>query len=262
LRVLLIGDVVGRPGRHAVKEGVPALREEHGIDFVVANGENSAGGAGITPKTFAELVAAGVDVVTSGNHVYRQREVLDLLDSGEDRILRPANYAGRAAGRGETIRPDAAGRRVGVVNLQGRVFMAPTEDPFATADEIVGRLARECDVLLVDFHGEATSEKKAMGFFLDGRVAAVVGTHTHVPTADATVLPKGTAYVTDLGMTGPHESCLGVQTEIALRRFLTGMPVRFEVASGDVRLQGLIVEIDDATGLARSVLRVDRTCAG
>lgn len=257
----MIGDVVGRPGRKALKEGVPALREEHGIDFVVANGENSAGGAGITQKTFAEMIGAGVDVITSGNHIYRQRDVMNLLGGDEDRIVRPANYADRAAGRGHTIRPDAAGRRVGVLNLQGRVFMAPTEDPFELADALVTKLAKEADLVLVDFHGEATSEKKAMGWFLDGRVGAVVGTHTHVPTADATVLPKGTAYVTDLGMTGPHASCLGVRTEIVLKKFLTGMPVRFDVAEEDVRLQGLLIEIDDSTGLARSVLRVDRALA-
>lgn len=258
----MIGDVVGRPGRNALKEGVPALREEHGIDFVVANGENSAGGAGITQKTFAEMTGAGVDVITSGNHIYRQRDVMGLLAGEEDRIVRPANYAPRAAGRGMTIRPDAAGRRIGVLNLQGRVFMAPTEDPFELADRAVAELRKECDVVLVDFHGEATSEKKAMGWFLDGRVGAVVGTHTHVPTADATVLPKGTAYVTDLGMTGPHASCLGVRTEIVLKKFLTGMPVRFDVAEDDVRLQGLLIEIDETTGLARSVLRIDRTFEG
>jgi hypothetical protein len=254
----MLGDVVGRPGRQALRGCLPRLREEREVDFVVANGENVAGGAGITPKTFEEILAAGVDLVTSGNHIYRQRDVLPLLSSCEDRLLRPANYAARAAGRGYSIRPDRGGRRVGVLNLQGRVFMAPSEDPFEAADRIVSELAGETDVILVDFHGEATSEKKAMGYYLDGRVAAVVGTHTHVPTADARVLPKGTGYVTDLGMTGPHESCLGVQSEIVLRKFLTGMPVRFDVASGDVRMQGLLVEVDPATGLATRVERIDR----
>jgi len=248
---------VGRPGRRVLRQVVPRLREEREIDFVTANGENAAGGAGITGKTFRELVGNGVDVVTTGNHVYRQRDAIPLLHSDEARIVRPTNYSPRSAGRGFTVREDGAGRRVGVLNLQGRVFMQPTEDPFEAAEEIVGRLEAETDVILVDFHGEATSEKQAMGWFLDGRVAAVVGTHTHVPTADAKVLPNGTAYVTDLGMTGPHDSCLGVEKEIILEKFRTGMPVRFRVAKGDVRLQGVIVEIDDR-GRAVSIERVDR----
>ncbi|MHC4472128.1 MAG: TIGR00282 family metallophosphoesterase [Planctomycetota bacterium] len=257
MRVLMIGDVFGRPGRRILKSRLPDLREERSIDFVVANGENAAGGAGITPKTFKEILSAGVDVVTSGNHVYRQRDVLPLLDSDEDRLLRPANYSERSLGRGTTVRIGPDGVRYAVLNVQGRVFMPPNEHPFAVADALVTELRDRADVILVDFHGEATSEKRALGFFLDGRVSAVVGTHTHVPTADAQVLEKGTAYVTDLGMTGPHDSCIGVEKSIVLKKLLTGMPVRFEAAAGDVRLQGLLIDLDAETGLATAVERVD-----
>jgi metallophosphoesterase (TIGR00282 family) len=255
LRILMIGDVVGRPGRRAVGEILPRLRERLDLDFVVANGENTAGGAGITPRTFEELVSAGVDVVTTGNHVFRRREILPLLDSAEDRLLRPANFSTRCPGRGLTVRRDRAGREVSVLNLQGRVFMSPSEDPFDVAEAVLEGL--RTSVLLVDVHAEATSEKEAMGWFLDGRASVVAGTHTHVPTADARVLPRGTGYVTDLGMTGPHESCLGVETDLILRRYRTGMPVRFDVATGDVRLQGLMAEIDAESGRTVRVERVE-----
>ena len=261
MRVLMLGDVVGRPGRRVIRETLRPLREELGIDFVVANGENSAGGVGITTKTFNDLTGAGVDVVTTGNHVYRQRDVLNLFKTEEDRLLRPANFTGSPAGRGTVIRQDREGRRVGVINLQSRVFMGPSEDPFAAADELVTELTPECDLILVDLHGEATSEKKAMGYFLEGRVAAVVGTHTHVPTADACVLPGGTAYLTDLGMCGPHDSCLGVMKEIVVRKFVTGMPERFTVAAEDVRMQGLLFDVDPATGRATSAERFERCLA-
>ncbi|MEN8148814.1 MAG: TIGR00282 family metallophosphoesterase [Planctomycetota bacterium] len=258
MRILMLGDVVGRPGRRVVREMLRPLREELGIDFVVANGENAAGGTGITTKTFNDLTGSGVDVITTGNHVYRQRDVLNIFNSDEDRLLRPANFSGRPAGRGTVIREDRAGRRVGVINLQSRVFMGPSEDPFEAADRLVTELTPECDVILVDLHGEATSEKEAMGYFLEGRVAAMAGTHTHVPTADACVLPGGTAYITDLGMCGPHDSCLGVTKEIVIRKFVTGMPARFTVASGDVRMQGLLFDVDPATGLATSAERLER----
>jgi metallophosphoesterase (TIGR00282 family) len=235
------------------------MREERGIDFVVANGENSAGGAGITTKTFKELLNHGVDVVTTGNHVYRQRDVMNIFKSEEDRLIRPANFSERSAGPGFTVRDDAKGRRVGVVNLQTRVFMGPSEDPFTAADRITEELSGRTDLILFDVHGEATSEKKAMGYYLDGRVAAVVGTHTHVPTADECVLPGGTAYITDLGMNGPHDSCLGVEKEIIIRKFLTGMPARFTVATGDARMQGLLIDLDDGALKATGVERID-TC--
>jgi len=257
MRVLMIGDVVGRPGRRILRERLGAIRTAHRIDFVVANGENAAGGAGITPRTFGNLRNAGVDVVTTGNHVYRRREVLALFESGEERLLRPANYSKRSLGRGMGVYDLAGGWRVGVLNLQGRVYMPPSEDPFEAADEALEAAKDACDVVLVDFHGEATSEKEAMGYHLDGRVAAVVGTHTHVPTADATVLPRGTAYVTDLGMTGPHDSCLGVRKGIILKKFRTGMPARFDVAEGDCRIQGVVVDVEESTGRARSIERFE-----
>jgi len=259
MRVLMLGDVVGRPGRRVIRETLRPLRRELGIDFVVANGENVAGGAGITTKTFNDLTGSGVDVVTTGNHVYRQRDVMKIFESDEDRVLRPANFSDRSAGAGTVIRKDGSGRRIGVLNLQGRVFMGPSEDPFAVADRLVTELTAESDLILVDLHGEATSEKKAMGYFLDGRVAAVVGTHTHVPTADACVLAGGTAYITDLGMCGPQDSCLGVHKETVIQRFLTGMPARFSVATDDVRMQGLLIDIDPETRRATAVERLERS---
>jgi hypothetical protein len=256
--ILMLGDIFGRPGRQAVGELLPALREERGIDFVIANGENAASGAGITPRILYEIVAAGVDVVTSGNHIYRQREIVAFMQTDQDRLIRPANYSPRSVGRGVLIRETGDGTRVAVMNLQGRVFMAPNLNPFDVADEILSDLEAKADVICVDFHAEATSEKKAMGWHLDGRVAAVVGTHTHVPTADETVLPGGTAYVTDLGMTGPHASCIGVATEIVLEQFLTGMPVRFRPATKDVRMQGVLLSVDPESGRARSIERVEK----
>ena len=258
MRVLLIGDVVGRPGREAVRELLPGLRDELDLDFVVANGENSAGWAGITRKTLDGLLRSGVDVVTSGNHVYRYPEVLPLLDSRRDCLIRPANHSRRAPGVGSVVREDRRGRRIGVVNLQGRVFMDPSDDPFAAVEAMLDELTGDTDAILVDFHAEATSEKVAMGWFLDGQVAVVAGTHTHVPTADARILPGGTAHVTDIGMTGPHDSCLGVETHIILKRFRTGLPQRFDVAKGDVRLQAVLVSLDPQTGLARSIERIER----
>jgi metallophosphoesterase (TIGR00282 family) len=199
-----------------------------------------------------------VDVVTSGNHVYRYAEALPLLDARRDRLLRPANHHGRAPGAGAVVSEDNAGRRIAVLNLVGRVFMDPADDPFAAVEALLESVRDEAGVVLVDFHAEATSEKVAMGWFLDGAVSVVAGTHTHVPTADARILPRGTAYVTDIGMTGPHDSCLGVQTEIILKRFRTGLPQRFDVAKNDVRLQSVLVTLDDDTGRAQSVERVER----
>ena len=258
MRVLMIGDVVGRPGRQAVRDLLPALRDELDLDFVVANGENSAGWAGITRKTLDSLLHSGVDVVTSGNHVYRYPETLPLLDERRDVLIRPANHSRNAPGAGFVVREDRRGRRVGVVNLQGRVFMDPSDDPFAAAEAILDGLEGDTDTILVDFHAEATSEKVAMGWFLDGHVSVVAGTHTHVPTADARILPQGTAYISDLGMTGPHDSCLGVETHIILKRFRAGLPQRFDVAKEDVRLQAVVVDVDTGTGLARSIGRIER----
>jgi 2',3'-cyclic-nucleotide 2'-phosphodiesterase len=242
MRILFLGDVFGAPGRRAVEERLPGLRNDLGIDFCVVNGENAADGIGLTAKLAEKLLAAGADVVTTGNHVWRHRDLAPLLESS-DRVLRPANLGGaRAPGRGLTVVPAADGTPVAVINLEGRLFLDATVDPFRAADDLVGEARAQADVVVVDFHAEATSEKVALARLLDGRVTAVLGTHTHVQTSDARVLPGGTAAVTDVGMTGPHDSVIGVQAELALRRFTTGMPVRFHPAEGDVRIEGAVVE--------------------
>ncbi len=241
MRALLIGDVVGTPGMRALLEALPGLRRDHDPDVVVVNAENAASGAGTSAKQARELLAAGVDVLTGGNHTFRQADLYPVLEQ-EPRVLRPANLSDRAPGRGTVVVDVRGGWRVAVVNLIGSVFLDAAHSPFAVVDDLVDRARRETPFVLVDLHAEATSEKVAMGWHLDGRVTALVGTHTHVQTADARVLPGGTAYITDLGMTGPHESVIGVRREIAVKRFLTGLPGRFEPASRDVRVQGAVVE--------------------
>ena len=248
MKILCIGDVVGRPGRDALHRALPGLVQGRGIDLVIANGENAAGGAGITPETAKDMHKAGVDVITTGNHVWKFREIVPYLDADE-RILRPLNFPEGSPGRGVLVREDIA-----VVNLIGRVFMEPVDNPFAAVDEALRKL--EARVIIVDMHCEATSEKRAMGHFLDGRVSVVFGTHTHVPTADEEVLSAGTAYVTDVGMTGPYDSVIGVVKENILERFTTNRPVAYAVAERDVRLCALEVDIDDATGRARGVERL------
>jgi len=242
--------VNGRPGRRAVEERLPGLREELDVDFCVVNGENAADGLGITPKIADKLLASGADVLTLGNHVWRRREIVPYL-SGTDRLIRPANLSAEAPGRGLTIVPARDGTRVAVINLLGDLFMQPAVAPFEMVDELVDEARRETPVVIVDFHAEATSEKVAMARWLDGRVTAVFGTHTHVQTNDARVQPGGTAAITDAGMTGPHDSVIGVVAEKAIQRMRTGMPVRFETAEGDVRLEGALVECD-GSGLATS----------
>jgi metallophosphoesterase (TIGR00282 family) len=235
--------VNGRPGRRAVGERLPGLREELGVDFCVANGENAADGVGITPKICDELLAAGVDVLTLGNHVWRRREIVPYL-SGTDRVVRPANLSAHSPGRGLTTAPARDGTRVAVLNLLGDLFMAPAVHPFEVVDALVDEARGETPIVLLDFHAEATSEKVALARYLDGRVTAVMGTHTHIQTNDARVQPGGTAAITDAGMTGPHDSVIGVTPELAIQRMRTGMPVRFETAEGDVRLEGALVECD------------------
>jgi hypothetical protein len=242
VRLLFVGDIVGSPGRHAVESLLPGLRERHEPDFVVVNGENSAGGLGITSKIARNLYRIGVDAITLGNHTYRHAEVYDFLDS-DDRIVRPANYPKGNPGKGHTI-VEKDGMRLAVVNLSGTVFLDAARSPFAEVDAILAELRGKADHVLVDFHAEATSEKVAMGWYLDGRVTACVGTHTHVPTADARVLPGGTAYITDVGMTGPRGGVIGVEKELAVKRFLTMMPVKFETASDDPWLNGVLIEAD------------------
>ena len=255
MRIFLIGDVGGKPGRQAVSRLLPKYRAGTSLDFVVANAENAAGGSGLTPTLAQELFAAGVDCLTMGDHVFRRREILPLLETDE-RVLRPANYSTRASGKGLTVLKAVNDVPVGVINLQGRTFMRPIDCPFHAVEKALATLAGSTRVILVDFHAEATSEKIAMGRLLDGRVTAVVGTHTHVVTADEVVLPGGTAYITDLGMTGPHDSVLGRRADRVLEALLTQMPTRFEVASGDVRLNGVLVEADPQTGRAQSIERV------
>ena len=233
----------GRPGRRAVEELVPGLREELGLDFVVANGENAADGLGITPKIADALLASGVDVITLGNHVWRRREIIPYL-SGTDRVIRPANLAATSPGRGWTVGSASDGTRVAVINLLGDLFMAPAVTPFEVVDQLVEEAKQETPVILVDFHGEATSEKVALARYLDGQVTAVFGTHTHVQTNDARVQPGGTAALSDAGMTGPHDSVIGVKAELAIQRMRTGIPVRFETAEGGVRLEGALLECD------------------
>jgi metallophosphoesterase (TIGR00282 family) len=254
MRVLVIGDIVGRPGRRIVREKLPELKRHWEIEFVVANVENAAGGFGVTPEVVRELLEAGLDVMTSGNHIFDKKEVFHIIEA-EPRLLRPANYAPGVPGRGVWSGYSARGHPITVMNLQGRVFMPPSDCPFRTADALLAEI-REPRLIIVDMHAEATSEKVAMGWYLDGRVSIVFGSHTHVPTADETILPQGTAYITDLGMTGPYDGIIGIKREQVLDRFLRGMPQRFEVASGDVRLCGAVIEIDETTYRATRIARV------
>ncbi len=268
MKLLFIGDIVGQPGRRAVAELLPKLRQQHALDFVIANGENSAGGSGITPKTAGEIFAAGVDVITSGDHLWDQKEVMELLAS-EKRFLRPLNYPPGTPGQGsgvfEVHSPQStvqSRRSIAVLNLQGRTFMPPLENPFLLAAEEVKRLRQQTKIIFVDFHAEATSEKIAFARMLDGQVSAVVGTHTHVQTADEQIFPGGTAYLSDAGFTGPHESVLGREIEPVLKRFLTNMPQRFEVAKDRVLLHGALIEVDDTTGKALKIQRVSESVSG
>ena len=255
VKVLFIGDIVGEPGRRAVRELVPLLRARHGIDYVVANGENSAGGAGITTGTAQEIFAAGVDVITSGDHLWDQRDVVSLLQT-EPRFLRPANYPAEVSGRGWTVVETPGMTPLAVVNLQGRTFMAALENPFVIGAQLAEQLRTRTPVILVDFHAEATSEKIALGWHLDGKVSAIVGTHTHVQTADERILPGGTACLTDAGFTGGHDGVLGREWKPIVERFLRHTPQRFGVCETRVMLHGCVVDVDDSTGRARSIVRV------
>lgn len=255
VRLLFIGDIVGSPGRKAVQRLLPDLRERHGVDVVVANGENAAGGNGITPETAAEIFSGGVDVITTGDHLWDQKEVSELLDA-EPRFLRPLNYPPGTPGQGSLVLERAGLPPIGVLNLQGQVFMREMENPFLAAQAEVKKIQPRARVILVDIHAEATSEKIAMARMLDGQVSAVIGTHTHVQTADEQIFPDGTAFLCDAGFTGPHDSVLGREVEPVVERFLTYQPQRFHVAKGRVLLQGAIVEVDGATGRAISIERI------
>lgn len=261
MKVLFIGDIVGKPGRRIVVEQARRLADEHGAELVVANCENAAAGFGITPPLVAELLGAGLDVLTGGNHIFDRKEILPFFTQGaaEGRLLRPANYPPPTPGGGLYTGQTRSGVPYAVLNLQGRIFMPQIDCPFRTADRLLESLPAETKVILVDAHGEATSEKEALGWYLDGRVSAVIGTHTHVPTADEKILPGGTAYISDTGMTGPYESVIGNEKEDVLRRFLTGLPARLDVATGDVRLCGVLLDLDQTTGRARRISRLERT---
>lgn len=255
MRILFLGDVVGRSGRAAVMERLPALRERYALDFVVVNGENAAGGFGITEPILAELLDAGADVVTTGNHVFDQREALVFIER-HDRLLRPLNFPPGTPGKGAGLFKAKSGAEVLVINAQGRVFMADLDDPFRAVERELEActLKSGADAILIDFHAEATSEKEAMGYFVDGRASAVIGTHTHVPTADEQILNRGTAYISDAGMCGDFDSVLGMEKDEPLSRFLTKIPTgRFSPSSGEATLCGVAVEVDDRTGLARAI---------
>ena len=261
MKILFIGDIVGKPGREAIRLLLPQLAKKHKIDLSIANAENAAGGSGVTPALCDELFRFGLDMLTSGDHIWKRNEVLEILDS-EMRILRPANYPAGTPGRGWGIIKTKKGQKVGVVNLEGRVFMSSLECPFKSAEAAIEELKKETPVILVDIHAEATSEKIALGWFLDGKVSAVLGTHTHVQTADEKILPGGSAYISDLGMSGPYDSVIGRKVEQILERFLTQRPVRFEMARDNVQLHGVVLDIDETSGKARSILRIQEKLKG
>lgn len=254
MRILFIGDIVGRSGMRIVTETLPALRRQQSIDLVVANGENADGGSGLTPSQYRKLIASGVDCVTLGDHIYRKKDIIDVLDQQEN-IVKPANYPKEAPGRTWTVVTSATGRKVVVFSLIGRVFMKPVDCPFHAAERLLAEFPSDVPIRICDFHAEATSDKQLMGRFLDGKVSAVLGTHTHVATADEQVLPGGTAFISDVGMTGPHESILGRQIDKVMEATLTFRPVPFSVATGDVRLNGALVEVDVRKGHARKIRR-------
>jgi metallophosphoesterase (TIGR00282 family) len=256
MKILFVGDIFGKSGRDVARRAIPLLVERRGIDFVIANVENSAAGFGVTGDVAETILGYGVDVMTSGNHVWDKKEVLEYIPR-QPKLLRPANFPAGAPGRGTYLGRTKSGQTIGVLNLMGRVFMTPLDDPFAAAVREVEALRAKTRIIFVDFHAEATSEKVAMGWHLDGRVTAVVGTHTHVQTADERILPKGTAYQTDVGMTGPHDSIIGVTIDAALGRFLNAMPAKFEAATGPGRLNAVEITADVATGKASRIERLN-----
>jgi len=257
MRILMIGDIVGRPGRRILKEMLPDCIRKYNADMVIANGENAASGNGLTESVAKEIYDAGVDVITMGNHTWDKKEILDFIDN-DSNLIRPANYPPDTPGKGWTlyeVRPGLP--QVAVVNLMGRVYLNPIDCPFRGADALINEISQKTPIIIVDFHGEATSEKLAMGWYLDGRVSAVVGTHTHVQTADERILPKGTAFITDMGMTGPRDSILGIKPEIIVKKFVSQMPIRFEVAEGTAQINGVLITVDDKTGLSTDIERIN-----
>jgi hypothetical protein len=255
LRILFIGDIVGEPGRRAISQSLSRLKAEFVPDFVIANAENAAGGVGITKDTALDIFGAGVNVITLGNHAWSKKEAYDFIDQ-DPRVLRPANYPSGAPGRGYALYETQKAGPIGVISLCGRVFMDSLDNPFLVADSAIEAMAGETRVIIVDFHGEATSEKIAFAWYVDGRVSAVIGTHTHVQTADERVLPGGTACITDVGMTGPTDSVIGVRKELIISRFLTQMPSKFEVAEGQATIRAVVIDVDPATGRATKIVRM------
>jgi metallophosphoesterase (TIGR00282 family) len=259
MKLLFIGDIVGRPGRDLIRRHVRALATRHGADLVIANGENAAGGAGITRENMIEIMTSGVDVITTGNHVWDKRETLEFIGN-EPKLLRPANYPDGTPGAGSCVVKAKNGISVGVINVMGRVFLQAIDDPFRVAEREIARVRGEgAQVIFVDIHAETTSEKIALGYYLDGMVSAVVGTHTHVQTADERILPGGTACLTDVGMTGPHNGVIGIEKDTIIQRFLTGLPTRFETCTGDPRLHGVVIAVDESNGRATGIERVSLT---
>ncbi len=259
MKLLFIGDIVGRPGRDLVRRHVRALASAHAADVVIANGENAAGGAGITRDNMFEILSAGVHVITTGNHVWDKRETLEFIGN-ETRLLRPANYPEGTPGSGSCVMAAPNGVRVGVINVMGRVFLHAIDDPFRAAEREIARVKADgAQVIFIDLHGETTSEKLAFSYYVDGQVAAVIGTHTHVQTADERILPGGTACLTDVGMTGPHDGVIGMDKDAVIARFVTGLPSRFETATGDPRLNGVIITVDPHTGRATQIARLSHT---
>lgn len=258
MKILCVGDIVGKPGRRAVVGLLPEIKKEFNIDFVVANAENAAGGAGCTSRMARYLLTGGCDVLTMGDHVWDQKEFETFLNES-DRVIRPANFPDGVPGKGYTIQATKDGHKIAVINLLGRVFMRyNVACPFTYLKNIIEKIKKEASIVIVDMHAEATSEKIALGHFMDGEVSIIFGTHTHIPTADELVLPKKTAYITDLGMTGPYDSVIGQNKEAIIERFLKSMPVKFQVAKEDIKLSGIIVDIDDKSGKARSIMRLQR----
>lgn len=259
VKVLFIADIVGKPGRQALSQELHRVVDRHGVDIVIANGENAAGGFGLTEETARELFDCGVHLLTSGNHIWDKKESFDYIRR-EERVVRPANYPAGTVGRGSAVIRTPLGLQVGVLNLEGRVFMNALECPFRVADREMAALKVTTPIVIVDFHAEATSEKQALGWYLDGRASAVLGTHTHVQTADERVLPGGTAFISDVGMTGSFDSVIGIRKELAVEKFLTQLPVRFEVAKKDIRLNCVVLEIDEITGKALGIERINIAC--
>jgi metallophosphoesterase (TIGR00282 family) len=259
VKLLFIGDIIGKPGRQAVSRELHRLVDRHMVDLVIANGENAAGGFGITEETANDLFKCGIHVLTSGNHIWDKKDSLDFINR-EERLLRPANYPEGTPGRGSALFVTAGGAKVAVLNLEGRVFMNNLDCPFRTADREIARLRAETPIIFVDFHAEATSEKASLGWYLDGRVSAMIGTHTHIQTADERILPDGTAFLTDAGMTGGVDSVIGVRKEEAITKFLSQLPVKFDIAKNNLRLNGAVIVVDELSGKALSIERINISC--